>query len=657
MTKNRQTKFAIDALTMIGIIGKIIGGRYEITNLLANGGFSNTYLAKDKQLPTEPYCVVKHFKPKTSNSCALETARNLFNTEAEILYKLRQTNARIPQLLAYFEEDREFYLVEEFIEGKDLSYELIPGKQLSEERVIDLLQDILSILKIIHDRGVIHRDIKPQNLIRCQENDSIFLIDFGAVKQIGLQLNSQIFLNQNEGQLDTTIVIGTPGYMPTEQQAGKPRFSSDIYAAGTIAIQALTGLSPTRLSEDPQTGQILWHECAKVHPKLSAILDKMVSPHFKDRYPSADFVLLDLDKLKNSRQKTTILNGLIEQKFFTLNLKWLAAGTIVLLGTAGWNWLEVDKINAWRSQVIQSKSLFTDRSSIDRITQSNTLTVHSDAVFSIAIFPDGEEFVSGSGDGTIKLWNLQTGELLYEFVGHSKEVVTTQISPNGQILVSGSRDGTVKLWDLKTKKLLHTLKGHTDKVTRVVISPDGQTLFSGDEADKIKVWNLKTGQFLRDINGHLDEIESLVITGDGQTLISASEDKTIKIWNPETGQLLRTLRKHTKEVESAEIDPDGEILVSGGKDRIILWELATGKLLRELPQSGFVRSVTISPDGETLISSHEDNTIKLWNLSNGKLLRTLSGHSDWVLSVAISPDGQTLISGSRDKTIGIWKTQ
>jgi WD40 repeat protein/tRNA A-37 threonylcarbamoyl transferase component Bud32 len=642
---------------MLTIIGKIIGGRYEITNLLANGGFSNTYLARDKQLPTKPYCVVKHFKPKPSNSFALETARNLFDTEAEILYDLRQINARIPKLLAYFEEDEEFYLVEEFIEGKDLSYELIPGKQLSEDRVIDLLQDILSTLKIIHNQGVIHRDLKPQNLIRCQENDNIFLIDFGAVKQISLQLNSQMFLNQNEGQLDTTIVIGTPGYMPTEQQAGKPRFSSDIYAAGTIAIQALTGLSPTRLSEDAQTGEILWHEWAKVNPKLSTILDKMVSPHFKDRYQSADFVLQDLDKLNNSLKKRTILNSSIKQKFVRSNLKWLVAGTILLLGTAGWNWLEVDKITAWRSQTTQSKSIFTNKSSIDRIALANTLTVHSDAVFSLAISPNGREFLSGSGDNTIKLWNLQTGELLYEFVGHSKEVVTTKISSDGQTLVSGSRDGTVKLWNLKTKQLLHTLKGHTDKVTWVAISPDGQTLFSGDEADKIKVWNFKTGQFLRDINGHSDEIESLVITRDGQILISASEDKTIRMWNSQTGRLLRTLTKHNKGVESLAIHPDGETFVSGGKDKIIFWQLATGKLLRELPQSGFVRCVTFSPDGKTLISSHEDNTIKLWNLSNGKLLRTLSGHSDWVLSVAISPDGQTLLSGSRDKTIGIWNTQ
>jgi serine/threonine protein kinase len=140
------------------MIGKTIGGRYEIINLLGNGGFSNTYLARDMQLPTKPYCVIKHFKPKSNNSFVLETARDLFNAEAKILYKLRDKSDQIPKLLAHLEEDEEFYLVEEFIEGKDLSYELVLGQRSDEAKVIALLKETLGILKIIHHQGVIHRD-------------------------------------------------------------------------------------------------------------------------------------------------------------------------------------------------------------------------------------------------------------------------------------------------------------------------------------------------------------------------------------------------------------------------------------------------------------------------------------------------------------------
>ncbi|MEN9518227.1 MAG: hypothetical protein RLZZ381_815 [Cyanobacteriota bacterium] len=642
---------------MLSIIGKIIGGRYEIINLLGNGGFSNTYLARDNQLPTKPFCVIKHFTPKSNNPLILETARNLFNAEAKILYKLRDQSDQIPKLLAHLEEDEEFYLVEEFIEGKDLSHELIPGKQFDEAEVIVLLQETLSILKIIHQQGVIHRDIKPQNLIRRQDSDRIVLIDFGAVKQISIQLNSQMPPNQDRDQFNTTIIIGTPGYMPTEQQVGKPRFSSDIYALGAIAIQALTGLSPTQLEEDPQTGEILWHGNAQVSPELRIILDKMLSNHFRDRYQSANMVLKDLQTIQGFQSKTSILTKLTKPGLIQSKLKWFMAGAVFVLGIAGWNWFGANDRKTLTSQPKQSSAMVTNHNFVDRIALANTISVHSDAVFSVAISPDGQNFVSGSADKTVKLWNLHTGELLYEFIGHSGEVVTTAISPDGETMVSGSRDKTINVWNLKTKQLLHTLRGHTNKIVCVAISPDGQTLFSGDEDAKIKIWNLESGKLLNSIDAHADEVEFLAVSPDGKTLVSASEDKTVKIWNANTGQLLHTLKKHQKEVESVAISPDGKMLVSGGGDKIILWRLETGELLREIPQSGFVRLVTISADGKTLVSAHEDNTVKLWNLSNGKLKRTLSGHADWVLSVATSPDQETLITGSRDKTIQIWNTQ
>jgi WD40 repeat protein len=642
---------------MLSIIGKTIGGRYEIINLLGNGGFSNTYLARDKQLPTKPYCVIKHFKPKSNNSLILETARDLFNAEAKILYKLRNKSDQIPKLLAHLEEDEEFYLVEEFIEGKDLSHELISGKQFDEAEVIVLLKETLSILKIIHQQGVIHRDIKPQNLIRRKDSDEIVLIDFGAAKQISIQLNSQMLSSQDREQFTTTIIIGTPGYMPTEQQVGKPRFSSDIYALGAIAIQALTGLSPTELPEDSQTGEILWHDHAPVSPELKTIIDKMVSNHFRDRYQAANLVLKDLQTIQGFQSRVTILTKLTNPRLIKSNLKWFVAGTVLVLGIVGWNWFGAKDQQTQTSQPRQGIAMFTNNNFVDRIALVNTISVHSDAVFSVAISPDGQNFISGSADKTVKLWNLHTGELLYEFLGHSQEVVATDISPDGQTMVSGSRDKTINVWNLKTKKLLHTLKEHTNKIVCLAISPDGQTLFSGDEDAKIKVWNLESGKLLNSIDAHADEVEFLAVTPDGKTLVSGSEDKIVKIWNTNTGQLLNTLKRHQKSVESVAISPDGKILVSGGGDKLIIWRLGTGELLREIPQSGFVRFVTISADGKTLASAHEDNTVKLWDLNNGKLRRTLSGHSDWVLSVAISPDQQTLITGSRDKTIQIWNTR
>ncbi|MEH1863876.1 MAG: serine/threonine protein kinase [Nostoc sp.] len=261
------------------MIGKLLDHRYQVIRVLAMGGFGQTYIAQDTRRPGNPICVVKHLKPGTDPR-VFDTAKRLFNSEAETLEKLGNHD-QIPRLLAYFDENQEFYLVQEYIEGHTLAEELTPGKRWSESQVIQLLQEVLEILEFVHSQGVIHRDIKPDNIIRRASDNKLVLVDFGAVKQLRTQM---VIVG---GQASATVVIGTPGYMPTEQGQGKPRPNSDIYSLGIIAIQALTGLLPTALQEDPETGEIIWQQSINVNYRLAAVLTKMVRYHFKDRYQNA----------------------------------------------------------------------------------------------------------------------------------------------------------------------------------------------------------------------------------------------------------------------------------------------------------------------------------------------------------------------------------
>lgn len=279
--------------------GVIIGGRYRIANYLGGGGFGQTYLAEDIHLPSTPACVVKHLKPRLSDSLSLDTAQRLFETEAQVLYKLNEYN-QIPRLLAHFEENQEFYLVQEYIEGDNLSRELVLGKHFNEKQAIALLRDILQVLVFIHQHNVIHRDLKPSNLIRRKRDGKVVIIDFGAVKQLSTQVL------QVQGHTTRTIAIGSPGYMPSEQMAGKPRFCSDLYAVGMIVIQALTGMHPRDLPEDPTTYEVIWHDQTEVDPKLALILDKMVRYDFRQRYQSATAVLADLDQLESTTLTATL---------------------------------------------------------------------------------------------------------------------------------------------------------------------------------------------------------------------------------------------------------------------------------------------------------------------------------------------------------------
>ncbi|MEL7038629.1 MAG: protein kinase [Cyanobacteria bacterium J06592_8] len=268
------------------MLGKKLRGRYEIIRPLGSGGFGKTYLARDRDLPGNPDCVVKQFQPQSNQPEVLKRSQQLFQREAEILYQLGDHD-QIPRLFAHFEQEEEFYVILEYIKGHDLTLELQPGKQMTDLEVISLLQDVLSVLEFVHQKQMIHRDIKPSNLIRRQKDNKLVLIDFGAVKQAAIYSNIP------------ATVIGTPGYMSPEQARGKPQFSSDLYALGVIGIQALTGVSPHQFSESSQTGNLLWRDrlTTAVHPTLISILEKMVDSDVRQRYQTATSILNDLSQI------------------------------------------------------------------------------------------------------------------------------------------------------------------------------------------------------------------------------------------------------------------------------------------------------------------------------------------------------------------------
>ena len=265
------------------MVVSIIGGRYKILRGLARGAFGETYLAQD--IESQQIAVVKRLKPIVKDEYTLKVARRLFTTEAETLEKLG-VHPQIPNLLAFYPE--KFCIVQEFIDGPSLSEEIGQGKCLGELATNNLLKEILEILDFIHQQDVIHRDIKPSNLIRRKSDGKLVLIDFGAVKELStLETNVQ-------GQTVVTVAIGTPVYMPLEQQQGKPKKNSDIYALGIMAIQALTGKTPAELMEDKRSCREILQKDRRVSLKLAMIIDKMVRADWKQRYQSAQEVLNDL---------------------------------------------------------------------------------------------------------------------------------------------------------------------------------------------------------------------------------------------------------------------------------------------------------------------------------------------------------------------------
>jgi CHASE2 domain-containing sensor protein/predicted Ser/Thr protein kinase len=269
---------------------RLLGDRYQTINILGAGGFATTYLAEDNNKPSKPRCAIKHLTPARRDVAFVDMARRLFNTEAAILERLGN-HEQIPNLLAYFEQNGEFYLVQELIEGKCLDEELDDtAEPWNEKKVVDLLQQMLPVLEYIHERGVIHRDIKPSNIIRRSKDNVFVLIDFGAVKEINPQLPDV-----------NTIAIGTRGYTPAEQYAGFPRFASDVYALGMIAIEAATNTNPREIPQNEKTGGLEWEDLAPIGPGLKAIINKMVAYQFQQRYQRAADVLPDLQAMLHAK--------------------------------------------------------------------------------------------------------------------------------------------------------------------------------------------------------------------------------------------------------------------------------------------------------------------------------------------------------------------
>lgn len=264
----------------------LLNNRYRVLQTLGSGGFGNTFLAEDTYMPSARRCVIKQLKPVTHNPQTYEMVKERFQREAAVLEELGEGNKQIPRLFAYFSEAGQFYLVQEWIQGDTLTKRVEKAGPLNENEVKQLLISLLPVLDYVHGRRMVHRDIKPDNVIIRQQDGLPVLIDFGAVKEA---MNTVVNTPGNPAE---SMVIGTPGYMPSEQAAGRPTYASDLYSLGLTALFLLTGKTPQELETDARTGEFLWRQYApNIHSNLATVIERAIRFTPRDRFATAPEML------------------------------------------------------------------------------------------------------------------------------------------------------------------------------------------------------------------------------------------------------------------------------------------------------------------------------------------------------------------------------
>ncbi len=649
----------------------LLKNRYQVVKPLGQSIYSRTFLAKDRDKPAKTYCVIKQFvgQDRVSDLVARSSAANSkFSGDPVQLDKIGK-HSQIPELLAAFEEDGHYYLIQEYVEGPSLAAALEEEGVFGEAQVWEILSQVLPVLDYMHDRQVVHGDIKPHNILcrdrETSKNPELVLVDFGASCSGSAELQPMEAIN------------GSAEYVAPEQTQGVAYANSDLYSLGVTCIHLLTEVPPFDLF-DVKTETWVWRDYLKkpVSSQLGRILDKLIERNPKQRYKSAKQVLADL------KYGPTCIETFLQKPKYALSI-WAGAAIALLSLVISSRMPSPAPQTSFQlpepvsnnpddnfkppkrdfDSPITTRELLPEFPHTDIDRPLRTLANTSKNVWSVAVSPSSPLVASGGMDGTIEILHLHTGKTIRTLSGHYGPVWSVAISSDGKTLVSSGGDGTVKVWNLYSGTLEHTLYGHKEAVFSVAISPDGRSIASGSKDKTIKVWDLQSGLHLQTLYGHLDEVQSVAFGPKGETLVSGSNDATVKVWNWRYAAAVKTFNGHGAPVWAVAVSPDGQTVASGSWDKTIkLWDLNGSEYRRVsyfarrtfVGHSQNVQSLAFSPDGETLATGDFSGTIKLWNLNTGRMKGTLKGHNSWV-DLTFDPLSHNLISGSFDDTIKVWR--
>jgi len=642
-------------------------GNYRLGRLLGHGGFADVYLGEHLHLGTLAAIKLLHTSLSGDD-------RAKFLAEARTIGQLEHPH--IVRVLDFGFEHETPFLVMNYAPGGTLRQLHPKGTHLPPATIVSYVKQVAEALQYAHDHRIVHRDVKPENMLMGRHNN-VLLSDFG----IAVLTHSTFAQTPQE-------VGGTAPYMAPEQIQGKPSAASDQYALGVVVYEWLSGERPFQGTLTEIYSQHLFARPPSLHEKdatISSDVEHVVLTALvkepEQRYASVQAFARALEQACLPTPPPVIAppsTSLDDQTVQVvtpsppsspgppISSPGRLSRRAVLLG--GLSLAGIVAVGGGLTGVALAAKP-------TRGTLLHTLP-QDDIVYAVAWSPDGTHLAAASNAQEVQVWDAAGGTYILTYSGHAPGIAgAVTWSPDGKYIASGGSDATVQVWEAFTRrKIIPSIQtGHSgfNKVVNAVAwSLNGKYLASVGEEGYVKVWDAVTGHLIYAYKGHISQyggnsVNAVAWSPDSSRVASASSDQTVQVWDATTGRPIYTYTEHSGAVNAVSWSPDGTRLASGGDDTTVqVWSPSASGSLKYREHSASVQAVTWSSDGQHLASGSVDKTVRVWDLSPNGNPYVYRGHSDEVYTAAWSPggfpwpwshEGQRLASGGKDTTVDLWQ--